>query len=572
MGTVYRETYTKPLPAEAELFTRGGERFAKWRDGRGRKHTAKVTTTDAGERVVIEAGTYTAKYRDGSGLVRKVTTGCRSLDAAKAVLVELQTRADKVRSGKWTAAEDSVLDHLTTPLDRHISAYLDHLRAKRGKGGKMNVSGRHAANVEHNLRRIIAECAFKHLREVNRDAVERWTKQRRQDQKPLSARTINAHLVALTAFGNWCVESKRLVANPLARPPKLDEAADRRRQRRALTEDELRRLLHVARVRPLAEHGRDAVPLPPADRTGRRTWTKAPLTLDTIDAAAQRARKMLAKRPDRIADLERTGRERALIYKTLVLTGLRKGELASLTLGKLDLNGPTAYATLDAAADKAGKGADMPLRADLADDLRRWLSDRADAARRDAIALGGPMLAGLPADAPLFDVPAGLIRILDRDLAAGGIPKRDDRGRTVDVHAMRHTFGTHLNRGGVSPRTAQAAMRHSSLDLTMNTYTDPRLLDVVGALDALPALPLTGGPHRERARATGTDPARLVPTLVPTTGDQSPDAAGPGKGRGPVALVGGVPSAAAGRGWDPLASGDAKRVKGVEPSTFSLGS
>ncbi len=33
--------------------------------------------------------------------------------------------------------------------------------------------------------------------------------------------------------------------------------------------------------------------------------------------------------------LEFLGQERALIYKTLVLTGLRKGELASLTVGHL---------------------------------------------------------------------------------------------------------------------------------------------------------------------------------------------------------------------------------------------
>lgn len=43
---------------------------------------------------------------------------------------------------------------------------------------------------------------------------------------------------------------------------------------------------------------------------------------------------------------------------------------------------------------------------------------------------------------------------------------------------------------GVAPRTAQAALRHSSLDLTMNVYTDPTLLDVAGALKALPELSL----------------------------------------------------------------------------------
>ena len=57
----------------------------------------------------------------------------------------------------------------------------------------------------------------------------------------------------------------------------------------------------------------------------------------------------------------------------------------------------------------------------------------------------------------------------------------------MDIHALRHTFGTHLSKAGVAPRIAMAAMRHSSLDLTMNIYTDPVLLDVGAAVDALPA-------------------------------------------------------------------------------------
>ncbi len=59
------------------------------------------------------------------------------------------------------------------------------------------------------------------------------------------------------------------------------------------------------------------------------------------------------------------------------------------------------------------------------------------------------------------------------------------------MHPLSHTFGTHLSKNGVAPRTAQAAMRHSSLDLTMNVYTDPSLLDVAGALEALPELALS---------------------------------------------------------------------------------
>jgi len=129
-------------------------------------------------------------------------------------------------------------------------------------------------------------------------------------------------------------------------------------------------------------------------------------------------------------------------------------------------------------------------------DLRAWLGEKLEAAREDAKLVGRPIPLTLPLDEPLFTVPQDFVKILDRDLAAAGIPKRDERGRTVDLHALRHTFGTHLSKNGVPPRTAQAALRHSSLDLTMNVYTDPSLLDVAGALKALPGLSV-----REPARS-----------------------------------------------------------------------
>ena len=122
------------------------------------------------------------------------------------------------------------------------------------------------------------------------------------------------------------------------------------------------------------------------------------------------------------------------------------------------------------------------------------------------------------------------MRILDRDLLAAGIDKADERGRTIDVHALRHSFGTLLSKGGVAPRTAQAAMRHSKIDLTMNVYTDPKLLDVYGALDSLPSLDLDASPSTERPmmRATGTHDAAafagataksfVAPPVAPNSG------------------------------------------------------
>jgi hypothetical protein len=227
-----------------------------------------------------------------------------------------------------------------------------------------------------------------------------------------------------------------------------------------------------------------------------------------------------------VAKLELRGRERGIVYKTLVLTGLRRGELASLTVSRLHLDGPVAFAELDACDDKNREGSELPLRADLAKDLRHWLADKLEAIQAEARERGEPIPEQLPGDTPLFNVPRQLVKTLDRDLAVAGIPKTDDRGRTLDVHALRHSFGTLLSRGGVAPRTAQAAMRHASIDLTMNVYTDPRLLDVHGALDALPSLPIDWTPQPEQARekASGTDDATAVqfaPEFAPKSGKGS---------------------------------------------------
>ncbi|MCC6951380.1 MAG: site-specific integrase [Phycisphaerales bacterium] len=170
-------------------------------------------------------------------------------------------------------------------------------------------------------------------------------------------------------------------------------------------------------------------------------------------------------------NLLRIGRERALIYKTLVLTGLRKGELASITVDRVDLGGRVPHLLLNARDEKNRRGSEIPLRADLAADIHSWLADRLARDQQAARDADEPILAALPSDEPLFEVPDGLIRIFDRDLVFAGLAriekrggkdaviKTDDRGRTIDTHALRHTLGTHLSKAGVPLRTAQAAIR-----------------------------------------------------------------------------------------------------------------
>ncbi len=92
-------------------------------------------------------------------------------------------------------------------------------------------------------------------------------------------------------------------------------------------------------------------------------------------------------RPEARERLERLGLERALIYKTLVLTGLRKGELESLTVAHLHLDEAIPFAVLDAADEKNREGNEIPLRDDLAADLRDWLAGKLVVLQSEAIRL-----------------------------------------------------------------------------------------------------------------------------------------------------------------------------------------
>ena len=180
---------------------------------------------------------------------------------------------------------------------------------------------------------------------------------------------------------------------------------------------------------------------------------------------------------------------------------------------------------------KSGRSAVLPLKPELAADLRRHLAERkCDGAgrggrkenghdngdgNRNDIGAGtgnrgshgkssgsgsygksngsggcgkGNGNAGGSGDGRLFRVPSDFKRVFDADLAAAGIAKTDAHGHTLDIHCLRHTFATLLARRGVSPTVAQKLMRHSDIRLTMSVYTHLELADTAEAVAALPEM------------------------------------------------------------------------------------
>jgi len=386
------------------------------------------------------------QYTDLDGKRRRVPL-CTDKAAARQMLAKIEREVQLGRAG----VHDPFADHRGKPIATHVDAYEAHLRGK-------DVCDEHLKETLRRLRLVLDHGKVRTLAGLNADVLDRFLALKAEQGTGASMR--NAYLSSAKAFCRWCVLSGRMAADPLARLKR--GKGEIRRRRRALTEEELVALLRAARDRPLREIS--------IVRSGRNKGEVL----------------AFAGRPDVRARAKLLGWERSLIYKCLVLTGLRRNELKALEVRHLTLTGRRPCLALPGSATKNKEATDLPLRADLARDLADWIqaTGKTDADR-------------------VLTVPVNLYKILRRDLELAGIAYKDDKGRTIDVHALRHTTASHLSKGRVSPRVAQGFMRHADIKLTMQTYTDPSLLDEAEALDALPDLPLGPQPDRRGDKAIG---------------------------------------------------------------------
>ena len=489
MGSIFKKTVTKPLPPGAEVFTRGGKRYARWTDRKGKTRTAPVKQdNDGAERITVESKTYVAKFKDGSGATVEISTGCRDRSAAQSVLADHERYAEKVRAGIMTPAESAARNHAHVPMQEHIESFAAFMRSK---GDTLD----HCVKTQRYLERMIEACGFRHLRDLDRSAFEKWlqlnAKTKTDGKQGQSALVRNGFRVAAVSFGRWLVRDRRLFANPFDGMSRANERTDARRPRRALTESELTTLIQTALTRPLH------------DRIAKNRSDAA-----NLSATTRRKFEML-------------GLERAMAYKVMALTGLRVNEVATLTIGDLSLTTTPAFVSLNARHAKNRKAARVALRADLAADLGEYLARRLE--WQQSGNSGGPVPIRMLPSARVFNhVPT--VKVFDRDIMAAGIPKRDEHGHTIDLHSLRHSFATMLGRSGASVAVTQTALRHSDPRLTLSVYTHLETLDVVGALDALPVLSMGGdskGSEVDAVNASATDnpasdPARkFAPAFAP---------------------------------------------------------
>ncbi len=138
---------------------------------------------------------------------------------------------DQERMAVGLLAPAAQRETFENPMERLVDGYVADLKA-------LGRSADHVRHVDKRLRRLMRECHWQSLREATADSFLRWRTEQKQAPK-----TINEYQAALSALFSWLRKQNRVAANPFELVTKVDARGKESFHRRALNDDEARRLL-----------------------------------------------------------------------------------------------------------------------------------------------------------------------------------------------------------------------------------------------------------------------------------------------------------------------------------------
>jgi site-specific recombinase XerD len=352
---------------------------------------------------------YTIYYYDHEGK-RRSAKGFTDKALTEQLAAKLENEVLLRRRGMIDPAQERLLSIKQSPIEEHLESFDRSLANNTPKHRRLTMT---------RVRRVVEGCGFGTLAEMDGEKVVEWLNEFREEED-LGARTYNHYLQAADAFGKWLAATKRLPGNPLVGMERLNAETDVRHKRRALTPEEFARLVEAARTSGVEVQGYD-------------------------------------------------GEMRARIYQISYLTGLRRSELASLTLTSFRLDDPQPTVTVEAACSKHRRKDTLPMHPEMVALVREWI-------------------VGLAPDEPLFEKLARrkTYTMVQKDLERAGIPYETHDG-LADFHAAgRHSHVTGLVKSGATLVEAKELARHADVRQTMK-YTHIGLEDQAQALAGLPA-------------------------------------------------------------------------------------
>jgi integrase len=343
--------------------------------------------------------------------------------------------------------EWNIIDADTNSGFEPLAEY-DEVKAKNSKLNTYKVTGGHLLDWQQSMIdrgyskqhikesiarviRLIEACGFFAPSDIDRTKLQSGLSKINESK---GAGVANGMLKSFNVFTRWMLRNRRMSSNPVQyiQPFKKSEP-EKERERRPLSLSEIKRLLSATEASD-THHGM-------------------------------------------------TGRERTLVYRIAMSTGLRYNEIRTLKRSNFSVSGNQPSVSIKRGNAKNRKSDTLPLKVELAADLKQYFDNK-------------PALPQARAFKMWKDAGAAMLK---PDLEAAGIQYIVD-GAVADFHSLRHTFATLLAQAGVSLQEAQRLMRHCDPKLTASIYTHLQLHDTAKAVGKIPSL----RPEQAKQVKTGT--------------------------------------------------------------------
>ncbi len=256
------------------------------------------------------------RYVDADG-VKQSVKGCSNERATWDMAHAAEAEAAKIRAGLIDPKDLAMRQHDARPLANHIRDWHAFMLAKES-------TAQHADLSRNRVTRVMELAKVDRISLMSPSKVQAALKAIRDTK--VSLRSIHHYTRAVKAFSRWLWRDGRAREYTLAHLTSPNPETDRRRVRRALDADELRRILDAAE--------------------------RGPVVLKVL------------------------GPDRAMLYRLAMATGFRANELRTLTPEAFDLDGDPPTVTAKAAYSKRRRKDVQPIQSAMADALRPWLAAR----------------------------------------------------------------------------------------------------------------------------------------------------------------------------------------------------
>jgi integrase len=330
-------------------------------------------------------GSWYLSYYDENG--RRMTRCTFTTDRAVAERILSKCISDVAlrREGVIDGAAVDAAAQARQPIDVHVKDFRKHMQAAaRDKG--------HVVSTIRYVQRVAEACKWKCPANMSASDLVGYSADLMA--KGQSHRTCQAAITAVKAFSKWLVVNGRLGADPLTGVPRPSPETDRRRVRRFLLPQEWRHLDAAARSGPV----RDGL----------------------------------------------SGQDRALLYASVIETGLRQKEVRSLLAAncRLDAGHDRPHITLPSRHTKNKEPARLYLRPALAQRLKEHLARVGGGEPVFGIALGCNVAEFLRHDlaaarAAYLAEACGDAEELERRTRDDFLLVRSHEGEVLDFHALR---------------------------------------------------------------------------------------------------------------------------------------